>query len=138
MILVTGGAGFIGSNFVLDWLAAGGEPVVNLDKLTYPGLRTSLAEVVDHPVVTEVGLHPNAEGRILLDTEERPTKNPRAFVVVRLRERADRGPERIGDPCPVVVVYLRAARGGRIAQRRQRLCVQRIRAVGACLGTAAG
>jgi dTDP-glucose 4,6-dehydratase len=37
MILVTGGAGFIGANFVLDWLAAGGEPVVNLDKLTYAG-----------------------------------------------------------------------------------------------------
>ncbi|MEJ8835256.1 dTDP-glucose 4,6-dehydratase [Ramlibacter sp. AN1133] len=37
MILVTGGAGFIGSNFVLDWLAATGEPVVNLDKLTYAG-----------------------------------------------------------------------------------------------------
>ncbi len=36
-ILVTGGAGFIGSNFVIDWLAAGGEPVVNLDKLTYAG-----------------------------------------------------------------------------------------------------
>ncbi|HSV79258.1 MAG TPA: NAD-dependent epimerase/dehydratase family protein, partial [Ramlibacter sp.] len=39
MILVTGGAGFIGSNFVLDWLAAGGEGVVNLDKLTYAGNR---------------------------------------------------------------------------------------------------
>ncbi|MBA3771218.1 MAG: dTDP-glucose 4,6-dehydratase [Ramlibacter sp.] len=37
MILVTGGAGFIGSNFVLDWLAAGRGPVVNLDKLTYAG-----------------------------------------------------------------------------------------------------
>lgn len=36
-ILVTGGAGFIGSNFVLDWLAAGLGPVVNLDKLTYAG-----------------------------------------------------------------------------------------------------
>jgi len=34
-ILVTGGAGFIGSNFVLDWFAQGTEPVVNLDKLTY-------------------------------------------------------------------------------------------------------
>ena len=34
-ILVTGGAGFIGSNFVLDWLAHGDEPVVTLDKLTY-------------------------------------------------------------------------------------------------------
>lgn len=30
-ILVTGGAGFIGSNFVIDWLARSGEPVVNLD-----------------------------------------------------------------------------------------------------------
>src|SRR5690606_38690834 len=37
MILVTGGAGFIGSNFVLDWLAQQDEPVVNLDKLTYAG-----------------------------------------------------------------------------------------------------
>ncbi len=37
MILITGGAGFIGSNFVLQWLAAQDEPVVNLDKLTYAG-----------------------------------------------------------------------------------------------------
>ena len=37
MILVTGGAGFIGSNFILDWLGAGAEPVLNLDKLTYAG-----------------------------------------------------------------------------------------------------
>jgi len=37
LILVTGGAGFIGSNFVLQWLAAQDEPVVNLDKLTYAG-----------------------------------------------------------------------------------------------------
>jgi len=36
-ILVTGGAGFIGSNFVLDWLACGDESVVNLDALTYAG-----------------------------------------------------------------------------------------------------
>lgn len=36
-ILVTGGAGFIGSNFVLDWLAQSDEAVVNLDKLTYAG-----------------------------------------------------------------------------------------------------
>jgi dTDP-glucose 4,6-dehydratase len=37
MILVTGGAGFIGSNFVLDWLAQSDEGVVNVDKLTYAG-----------------------------------------------------------------------------------------------------
>jgi dTDP-glucose 4,6-dehydratase len=43
MILVTGGAGFIGANFVLDWIAATGEPVVNLDKLTYAGNLENLA-----------------------------------------------------------------------------------------------
>jgi dTDP-glucose 4,6-dehydratase len=49
MILVTGGAGFIGSNFVLQWLRAVGEPVVNLDKLTYAGHLGNLAEVADDP-----------------------------------------------------------------------------------------
>src|SRR6476646_10464330 len=43
MILVTGGAGFIGANFVLDWLEKTGEPLVNLDKLTYAGNVGSLA-----------------------------------------------------------------------------------------------
>lgn len=45
MILVTGGAGFIGSNFVLDWLAHRDEPVLNLDKLTYAGNRRNLASL---------------------------------------------------------------------------------------------
>ena len=44
-ILVTGGAGFIGSNFVLDWLAQSDEPVVNLDKLTYAGNLQNLASL---------------------------------------------------------------------------------------------
>ncbi len=48
-ILVTGGAGFIGANFVLDWLSAGGEPVVNLDKLTYAGNLANLAAVSADP-----------------------------------------------------------------------------------------
>ena len=43
MIFVTGGAGFIGSNFVLDWLAQAGEPVLNFDKLTYAGNLNNLA-----------------------------------------------------------------------------------------------
>ena len=42
-ILVTGGAGFIGSNFVLDWLARSDETVINLDKLTYAGNLENLA-----------------------------------------------------------------------------------------------
>ena len=45
MLLVTGGAGFIGSNFVLSTLAATGEPLVNLDKLTYAGSRRNLQEI---------------------------------------------------------------------------------------------
>ncbi len=45
MILVTGGAGFIGANFVLDWLAIHQEPVVNVDKLTYAGNVENLASV---------------------------------------------------------------------------------------------
>ena len=44
-ILVTGGAGFIGANFVLDWLARHDEPVINLDKLTYAGNLENLAGV---------------------------------------------------------------------------------------------
>jgi dTDP-glucose 4,6-dehydratase len=48
-ILVTGGAGFIGANFVLDWLAGGGEPVVNLDSLTYAGNLANLASVEADP-----------------------------------------------------------------------------------------
>ena len=43
MILITGGAGFIGSNFILDWLRNTDEPVVNLDKLTYAGNLNNLA-----------------------------------------------------------------------------------------------
>jgi dTDP-glucose 4,6-dehydratase len=49
MILVTGGAGFIGANFVLDWLAHSGEPVLNLDKLTYAGNLESLIGLRGRP-----------------------------------------------------------------------------------------
>ncbi len=45
MILVTGGAGFIGSNFVLDWFEQSGESVVNLDALTYAGNPANLASL---------------------------------------------------------------------------------------------
>lgn len=53
-ILVTGGAGFIGSNFVLDWLATQGSPVVNLDKLTYAGNPKNLILVASNPAYTFV------------------------------------------------------------------------------------
>jgi dTDP-glucose 4,6-dehydratase len=45
LILVTGGAGFIGSNFVLDWLSANATQVVNIDKLTYAGNLQNLASI---------------------------------------------------------------------------------------------
>lgn len=45
MILVTGGAGFIGANFVLDWLAQDNEAVINLDKLTYAGNLQTLSSL---------------------------------------------------------------------------------------------
>ena len=49
MILITGGAGFIGGNFVLDWLAQCDEPVINLDKLTYAGNLEKLAPLQGDP-----------------------------------------------------------------------------------------
>ena len=45
MLLVTGGADFIGSNFVLDWLAQSDEAIINLDKLTYAGNLENLSAV---------------------------------------------------------------------------------------------
>ena len=48
-ILVTGGAGFIGSNFILQWFAQEATPVVNLDKLTYAGNPRNLVRVSSNP-----------------------------------------------------------------------------------------
>ena len=48
-LLVTGSAGFIGANFVLDWMRLCREPIVSLDKLTYAGNRANLAELDDNP-----------------------------------------------------------------------------------------
>lgn len=45
MILITGGAGFIGSNFILDWFSSSDEPVVNLDALTYAGNVHNLVSI---------------------------------------------------------------------------------------------
>ena len=49
MILITGGAGFIGSNFILDWLAGTDEPIVNVDALTYAGNPDNLAVLRGNP-----------------------------------------------------------------------------------------
>src|SRR5277367_1909900 len=92
-ILVTGGAGFIGSNFVLDWLATGGGPVVNLDKLTYAGNLANLASVAEDPAYTFVhGDICDAELVAGLLQEHRP----RAVVHFAAESHVDRsivGPE---------------------------------------------
>lgn len=49
MILVTGGAGFIGANFVLDWLSQSDEAVLNVDKLTYAGNLRTLQSLEGNP-----------------------------------------------------------------------------------------
>ncbi len=73
MILVTGGAGFIGSNFVLDWLAQSDEPVLNLDALTYAGNMENLAALDGD--ARHVFVHGDICDRALLDrllAEHRP------------------------------------------------------------------
>jgi len=86
-ILVTGGAGFIGANFVLDWLAASSETVVNLDKLTYAGNLETLATLQNNPhhvfVQGDIGDVALVEGLLL-------THQPRAVVNFAAESHVDR------------------------------------------------
>lgn len=92
-IIVTGGAGFIGSNFVLDWLTTEGSPVINLDNLTYAGNMENLASLVNdarHEFVRgDIGDRVLVEG--LLHQHK-----PRAIVHFAAESHVDRsihGPE---------------------------------------------
>ncbi len=87
MILVTGGAGFIGANFVLDWLAAGGEPVVNLDKLTYAGNPDNLAAL--RREARHVFVHGDIGDRALV-TSLLAQHQPRAIVHFAAESHVDR------------------------------------------------
>lgn len=86
-ILVTGGAGFIGSNFVLDWLAGSNETVVNLDLLTYAGNRQNLV------ALTGDARHVFVQGDIgdtALVTQLLNTHQPRAILNFAAESHVDR------------------------------------------------
>jgi dTDP-glucose 4,6-dehydratase len=87
MILVTGGAGFIGSNFVLDWLERSSEPVVNLDKLTYAGNLGSLASLVGD--ARHVFVHADIGERARVDAVLADHR-PRAIVNFAAESHVDR------------------------------------------------
>jgi dTDP-glucose 4,6-dehydratase len=93
MILVTGGAGFIGSNFVLDWLATVGEPLVNLDKLTYAGNLSNLRSIDGdrrHRFVRGDISDATLVRRLLADERPRAIVN---FAAESHVDRSIRGPE---------------------------------------------
>ena len=87
MLLVTGGAGFIGANFILDLIATTGEEIVNLDKLTYAGNPGNLATLADDRRYTLVrgDINDRALVRLLL-SENRP----RAIVHFAAESHVDR------------------------------------------------
>ncbi|HLS86067.1 MAG TPA: dTDP-glucose 4,6-dehydratase, partial [Burkholderiales bacterium] len=87
MLLVTGGAGFIGSSFVVSTLAATGEPVVNLDKLTYAGDRRNLDPVGADP--RHVFVHGDVADRALVRSLLQAHR-PRAIVHLAAESHVDR------------------------------------------------
>ena len=93
MILVTGSAGFIGSNFVLDWLAQSDEPVISLDNLTYAGNRANLSNLDGD--ARHIFVHGDIGDSVLVaDLLQRHT--PRAVVNFAAESHVDRsihGPE---------------------------------------------
>ena len=86
-ILVTGGAGFIGSNFVLDWLARSDETVVNLDALTYAGNLANLASLQGDP--RQVFIKGDITDRALVD-QLLAAHQPRAVLHFAAESHVDR------------------------------------------------
>jgi dTDP-glucose 4,6-dehydratase len=86
-ILVTGGAGFIGSNFVLDWLRGSSEPVVNLDLLTYAGNLQNLKSLEGNPA--HIFVRGDISDRVLIDRLLHDHR-PRAVVHFAAESHVDR------------------------------------------------
>ena len=86
-VLVTGGAGFIGSNFVLDWFKTSSEPIVNLDALTYAGNLANLAALQGD--ARHVFVKGDITDRPLLD-RLLATHSPRAIVHFAAESHVDR------------------------------------------------
>ena len=87
MIMVTGGAGFIGANFILDWIAAEGTAVLNLDKLTYAGNLGNLASLTNdsHHIFVRGDINDRPlVGRLLAEHK------PRAIVHFAAESHVDR------------------------------------------------
>jgi dTDP-glucose 4,6-dehydratase len=112
MILVTGGAGFVGGNFVLDWLADSAESVITFDKLTYAGNVATLSSVANdsrHIFVQGDIADQSLVSRLLVDCR------PRAIVNFAAESHVDRS---IDTPAPFIQTnivgtfhLLEAARG---------------------------
>ncbi len=94
MIIVTGGAGFIGCNFIRTWLAAGNGPVINLDKLTYAGNLMSLADVAGDPAYRFVK---GDIGDRALVADLLAEAQPRAIVNFAAESHVDRSIHSAGD-----------------------------------------
>jgi dTDP-glucose 4,6-dehydratase len=86
-ILVTGGAGFIGSNFILQWIEREGTPVINLDKLTYAGNLRNLLSVSSSPLYTFV--HGDITDRTIVGECLRKHK-PRGIIHFAAESHVDR------------------------------------------------
>ncbi|MEP7083799.1 MAG: dTDP-glucose 4,6-dehydratase [Betaproteobacteria bacterium] len=87
MLLITGGAGFIGSNFVLRWLGETDEPVVDLDKLTYAGNPGNLSAIANDP--RHLFVHGDIADRALV-SELLRLHQPRAVVNFAAETHVDR------------------------------------------------
>ena len=93
-ILVTGGAGFIGGNFVLDWVAGSDETVINLDKLTYAGNLETLSTLHGNP--SHISVQGDIGDRVLVErllAEHRP----RAVINFAAESHVDRSIHGPGD-----------------------------------------